>query len=352
MRKVISQFYFGFDKVAFILVFIFSYLIVQYVFAFEFEKYEMELRRLEDEAGKNKSEIITLEREIDNIKGLIDENRKKSEDIQKEIDGIVKILYFIYIEKKINGFYLKDVEVKNNRFSEYIKNLIIKYKRNLSDITLLTIEYEDRVSDLSQRRDKLLLIKKELDRKIEEIYRIMDMKNRDFARISRGKKISLLLVKEEANKKIDEITKKGGDVNIQDGFGKEGESFRIIWPLREGDVIREFGVYFDANLNLERYSRGIAIKAPFLSEVYSVAAGKVIFSGWLKGYGNTVIIQHERGFISVYSHLARMEVSKDEVVKEGDIIGFVGDTGSSEGVILYFELRKNGKAVNPFDYIK
>ncbi|MCX7958895.1 MAG: peptidoglycan DD-metalloendopeptidase family protein [Deltaproteobacteria bacterium] len=318
----------------------------------EFEKIENELIRLEDEAGKVKSEIISLEQELESFKTDIEKNRIKCDDIRKEIGSIIKILYFINLEKRLNHFLLKDVETKSIRYGEYIKSLIIRYDENLKNIRLINIEMEKQVEEMNNRLGKLLDKRKVLDKKIEEIYKVMENKNKGLAKIKKEEKKLMLTAKEESLKRIDEVTKQNTEAEKKEGNSEKQTLFRIIWPVRQGDVIREYGGYYDESMNLEKFSRGIVIKAPFLSEVYSVADAKVIFSGWLKGFGNTVILEHSQGFISVYSHLARSEVSKGDIVNERDIIGFVGDTGSNEGVILYFELRKNGKAVDPMNYIR
>ncbi len=318
----------------------------------EYEKAEKELIRLEDEAGRIKSEIISLEKEIENIKLKIEKNKKTSDDIRQEISNIIKVLYFISLEKKLNHFLLKDIETKNIRYGEYIKSLISKYDENLQKIAVLNEEYRQQADELNSRLAKSVQAKQVLDRKIGEIYQFMEIKNSNLVKTGKEEKRLLMSAKEESVKKIDEVTKRGNVASEKEDSGERVSAFSIIWPVRQGDVLREYGGYYDESMNLEKFSRGIIIKAPFLSEVYAVSDAKVLFSGWLKGFGNTVILEHSQGFISVYSHLARAEVSKGDIVKERDIIGFVGDTGSNEGVILYFELRKNGKAVDPMNYIK
>lgn len=327
-------------------------LMTSFLFAEDIEKYEKNLILLENEAGRIKSDILRLEKNISELNSEIEINKKKSENINEEIKNILRILYFIDIEKKINSFILKDVETKNIRYGEYIRSLINKYDENLRVLQELNKEYKQKVDILNQQLNKSKLANAELSIQIEKIYKLISEKDMTIQKdIIKYKKI-VSAQREEGTKKIDEVTReKSGEIKNQ-SKKIEPENFRIIWPVRQGDVIREFGIYYDEGMQLEKFSKGIIIKSPFLSEVYCVSNGKVLFSGWLKGFGNTVIVEHLYGFISVYSHLARAEVTKGEDIKEGDILGFVGDTGSSEGVILYFELRKNGKAIDPMNYIK
>ncbi len=315
----------------------------------EIEKYERELLILEDEAGRIKSDILRFEKEILEINSQIELNKHKTEEICKELENIVRILFFINIEKKINPIIMKDIETKNIRYGEYIKSMIEKYDENLSLIYKLNNEYREKIEVLNQRLKESNLAKKNLEAKIERVYELISEKYKKIEKdVIAYKKISSVQ-REESSRRIDDVISRNGE---KQSFDTTNEEFKIILPVREGDLIREFGAYYDEGMQLEKFSKGILLKSPFLSEVYCVSDGKVLFSGWLKGFGNTVIVEHRAGFISVYSHLARAEVSKGEEVKERDVIGFVGDTGSGEGVVLYFELRKNGRAVDPMHYIK
>jgi murein DD-endopeptidase MepM/ murein hydrolase activator NlpD len=82
-------------------------------------------------------------------------------------------------------------------------------------------------------------------------------------------------------------------------------------------------------------------------DVRSIYWGKVVHAGWLRGYGNTVIVDHTEGDYTLYAHLKTMNVKKGDLVKTREAVGSVGSTGSLKGERLYFELRIAGKPVNP-----
>nr|WP_246270744.1 M23 family metallopeptidase [Hongsoonwoonella zoysiae] len=88
-----------------------------------------------------------------------------------------------------------------------------------------------------------------------------------------------------------------------------------------------------------RASRGTKVKAP--------ASGKVTFAGRNGGYGLMVEIEHTNGIVSRYAHLRRIIVKNGEQLEVGEVIGLVGSTGRSTGPHLHYELRVNGKAINP-----
>ena len=93
--------------------------------------------------------------------------------------------------------------------------------------------------------------------------------------------------------------------------------------------------------------RGIDMAAPVGTPVKATASGTVSKASWFGGYGLLVELSHGGGLQSRYAHLSRLNVSKGQSVREGETIGFVGSTGRSTGPHLHYELRQNGRAVNP-----
>ena len=98
--------------------------------------------------------------------------------------------------------------------------------------------------------------------------------------------------------------------------------------------------------------QGIDFKADEGTNIKACASGIVLYSGYKGSYGNIVIIDHNNGSHTYYSHCAELNVSVGENVKQGDIIATVGSTGNSTGPHLHLELRTNGKPINPMPYFK
>ena len=113
-----------------------------------------------------------------------------------------------------------------------------------------------------------------------------------------------------------------------------------------------FGKVVNPRFNTVTVQKGIDIRAAEGAEVRSIATGSVVFSGWLKGYGNLVIVDHGSNYHSLYAHLSNSQVDVGNEVEEGETIGQVGDTGSLKGSYLYFEIRKSGQAVDPLPWLK
>lgn len=104
---------------------------------------------------------------------------------------------------------------------------------------------------------------------------------------------------------------------------------------------------------LKRYRPhlGIDIGAKRGTNIYATNDGKVVFSGWLGGYGRAIKIKHKGGYLSLYAHQSKLLAKKGQRVKNGQVIGRVGSTGRSTGPHLHFGLYKHGKPVSPVKYI-
>lgn len=125
---------------------------------------------------------------------------------------------------------------------------------------------------------------------------------------------------------------------------------RLPYPV-QGTVEVPFGKVVNPRFNTVTFQKGIDLRAPKGSPVSAVAAGSVVFAGWLKGYGNLVIIDHGSGYHTLLGHLDDVEVEVGNEVEEGETVGTLGDTGSLKGAYLYFEIRKRGEAVDPLPWL-
>ncbi len=97
---------------------------------------------------------------------------------------------------------------------------------------------------------------------------------------------------------------------------------------------------------------GIDFKGPYGQPILSAARGTVSYAGWKSGYGKTVEITHGNGLMTRYAHLSKVHVTTGQKVKQGLQVGAMGSTGRSTGTHLHFEVRLNGKAVNPRPFLE
>ena len=118
----------------------------------------------------------------------------------------------------------------------------------------------------------------------------------------------------------------------------------LIWPVT-GPVVSPFGMRWG------RMHEGIDIAAPSGIPVHAAASGRVVYAGWMDGYGNLVAIDHGGAFSTAYGHQSSIAVGVGQTVSQGDTIGYVGCTGHCFGPHLHFEVRVNGAPVDPLGYL-
>jgi murein DD-endopeptidase MepM/ murein hydrolase activator NlpD len=134
----------------------------------------------------------------------------------------------------------------------------------------------------------------------------------------------------------------------QRGAGSSGDgqpsAAGLVWPC-DGVVVSGYGMRWG------RMHEGIDIGCAYGTSNRAAAAGTVIHSGWLGGYGNLVVVDHGNGLSTAYAHASVLLVGVGQSVSQGETLSLVGSTGNSSGPHLHFEVRVNGAAVDPLFYL-
>jgi len=125
---------------------------------------------------------------------------------------------------------------------------------------------------------------------------------------------------------------------------------RVPWPV-SGRVVTRFGTQVHPQYGTKVESRGIEIAAAEGTAVQVAAGGRVVFEGWLGGYGRTVVVAHGEQLFTLYAHASEVLVARGETVTAGQTIARVGDTDSLIGPALYFEIRRGAQAVDPLGWL-
>jgi murein DD-endopeptidase MepM/ murein hydrolase activator NlpD len=126
---------------------------------------------------------------------------------------------------------------------------------------------------------------------------------------------------------------------------------RLPWPVT-GKVVGAFGYQKNPRFGTSTYSSGIDIAVPFGTPIAAVSNARVDYVSWLDGYGKCAILNHGGGFYTLYAHASEILVAVGKQVVAGEIIGRVGDTGSTIGTALHFEIRQGKTALNPLDWFR
>ena len=131
------------------------------------------------------------------------------------------------------------------------------------------------------------------------------------------------------------------------------ENIPAIQPVMNKDLKRVasgYGMRIDPVYHVRKFHQGMDFTAPTGTEIFATGNARVEFTGWKQGYGNTVILDHGYGYKTLYAHLYKSLVRKGQKVRRSDIIALVGNTGKSTGPHLHYEVRLNGKPVDPRNY--
>jgi septal ring factor EnvC (AmiA/AmiB activator) len=126
---------------------------------------------------------------------------------------------------------------------------------------------------------------------------------------------------------------------------------RLSWPA-DGRVVAEYGPQVNPRFGTKTFRNGIDIEANEGTNIAAVFPGHVVYTGWFRGYGNLIIVDHGGEYYTIYAHAADIRVTEGDEVKQGQIIGTVGDTGSLQGPRLYFEVRHEGKPQDPTQWLR
>ena len=200
--------------------------------------------------------------------------------------------------------------------------------QELSRLEMVQTEQREVMDQLDQQRKQRRTLLVELDERIED-------KASRLRELERNR--------QDLEKLLERLTDVLADIPADLGkhLGVARQKGRIPMPVK-GPVRYAFGQSRGGGLHWQ----GWLIAAPAGSEVSAVAYGRVAFADWLRGYGLLIIIDHGEGFMSLYGHNESLLYEAGDWVEPGQIISVIGvRTGNDQG--LYFELRKNGKSVDP-----
>ena len=363
------------------------------------------------ELESQNSAIQSLKDEINATKKRIQsEGRKEKSSVRRvsnlseEISLLQQLLKEIKKEEKLLVADISRSERKIGESEEELDTLRTRYARRLS-----TIYKKGQISNLEKilsstswrqaiYRTKYLKIISEIDQKTHDIIRSLliqigrqklelEAVLRKKRRLKRDREKTLASVRSKKKKEQRELVKirksqkdlkvyltekQAGVKQLEDIIKKIQEDFarsereerirkqqmvlkskefpklkgKLQWPA-EGRVVTKFGRQWNPKLKTTTENPGIDIKGKPGSQIRSVLGGVVTTITFIRGFGTTIIIDHGGGFYTVYSHVTNVETNEDSQVRSGDVIAYMGDSGSINGSQLHFEIWGQGKKLNP-----
>jgi septal ring factor EnvC (AmiA/AmiB activator) len=298
---------------------------------------------------KNYTKLQELKAQSDTVESQVDLQRKMLGEqiyqqylhgdpgylqmiIQSENPSVVarNIQYYSYVAKaRAKSIYqmqgnLKKIEAYSAETAQKLKEIAgLKQKEEVKK-TELESQKKDRAKLIASLSSKINQQRNEIQKLIRDEKRLTDL-------VDRLARLPSAPVPSKREEKI--------------SSGQKFETLRgkLSLPVK-GDVINRFGSpREDTGLSW----KGLFIKSNEGNEVKSIATGRVVFADWLRGFGNLIIVDHGEGYMSLYGNNQSTIKKTGEIVRGGDVIALVGNTGGNDSNGLYFELRKLSKPFDP-----
>jgi len=354
------------------------------VFADSIEDLKKEQEKLDKQIKDTKSEMKKIDKETKEISNQISDLDNKMNEASNDLTEVEKELEELEISIEDTIIQLNEaeemVEEKQDTFN---KRLRVMYKTGpvgYLEILLSSSSIKDFLSRqdmiksvakhdkelvtyMKEQRDTIDGIKSDLEEKHNEVRLSkskLEIRRRNLASATREKetlmdrlKIDLKALEKEIDK-FNEESKELGDkiVTLQSAGGKYVGG-KMLWPVKGHTRINSYyGNRRHPILKVNKFHSGIDLRAPTGTDILAANNGKVIYSGALGGYGNTIMIDHFEGIVTLYAHNSRLLASVGDIVKKGDVISKAGSTGMSTGPHLHFEVRRDGVYEDPLTWLK
>ena len=308
------------------------------------------LRDLQIESNK-------LQQQRDALQGKIDDNLAQLEKKQAEVkerQGIYKHrLRDIYINGQVN--YL-DVLLGAKDFSDFSSRMFLLQRIIKSDVSLM--------EQMQKDAEEIAARKAQLDGQMQEIKATQNMLQAKTDKVERLRNQRAAMLSEaeaEEQQSQDEYERLlavseqiAAMLRNMEQNGTVAEAPVVtnsyIWPCN-GVITSPFGWRTHPIFGTTKYHSGLDIGVDYGTPILATNSGTVIYSGWLGGYGNAVMIDHGGGLVSLYAHNDSLNVYEGQYVNRGTCIAYAGSTGYSTGPHCHFEMRLHGEVVDPMGYL-
>ena len=300
--------------------------------------YNLQLTNLQTAVDKNNQEILTIkynykERSI-NIYKKKDTKMNNSILTASSFSQVVYRIKYYNILSDINREMLD--KLKTTQFYNEKKKIEIKQLLISADSDKKSKENELNSLDKKKKYQEKLLV--ELQKEKQSIQQEITKQNTQINALEQLRKTILEQKKQYDTEQLNQLKKIRS--NIKEFKGK------LIWPV-DGKIVKGFGPQWNPKLNTTLHNPGVDIAANPNASVRSVFDGLVTTITFISGYGTTVIVDHDDGYFTVFTHLDNLLVAKNMLVEEGQRIGFI----SKESQVVHFEIWGNNQTLIPKEWL-
>ncbi|HTG53931.1 MAG TPA: peptidoglycan DD-metalloendopeptidase family protein [Gemmatimonadaceae bacterium] len=331
-----------------------------------------ELDNVNREVQMTASVVETLDNQLAAINADVSVNTSELARAQDELEikNVVLQQRLVDIYKR-GRLYESEVLLSASSFADLVARYKYLHLAALRDQALVK-RVEDLRKQIDHQRENLVRFQEEiqmnLSDKAEEERRLRNLQEEQASSLQQTKQRAretdrrLAVIAADEQKLTDVITSLEKERQLAERqlnrkpppsslATKRASGGTLDWPVPPNTIIYSFGRVVNPDNTTVRWN-GIGIAAPAGTEVHAISAGRVVVAEPLGTYGLTVIIQHSGGDYTVYGSLGRLATRKGDVVNRGQLIGYVGTSDPELPSHLHFELRPEGRAVDPLDYLK
>lgn len=326
-------------------------------------------RQRAESANTQLSEVMTslnalqmqaneLQKKSNSLQEKIDENQlqltKKQQEVDKRIHIYQKRLRDIYINGQIN--YL-DVLLGAKDFSDFSSRMYLLQKIISSDLAMLDQlkkdfdEINSRKKLLAAEMKEIHAAQTELEAKKSRVNKLREQraqvlyKAQEDEQSSQAEYDRLLAISENIAAMLRNLENSGGGASEE-----SGGTGKFMWPCT-GPITSYYGWRTHPIFGTTKYHSGMDIAVDTGTPIHAADSGTIVYSGWLGGYGNCVMIDHGGGLVSLYAHNSELNVSEGQYVTKGTVVAYAGSTGYSTGPHCHFEVRLHGELTEPLNYL-
>ena len=322
------------------------------------ESANAQLAEIMDNLGELQAQANGLQAKSNVLQDKINKNQAELDKKQQEVDQRMVIyrkrLRDIYINGQIN--YL-DVLLGAKDFSDFSSRMYLLQKIISSDLAMLdqlkkdADEINSRKQQLAAEMKEIKTTQAELAAKQAKVNKLREeraqvlYKAQEEEASSQAEYERLLAISENIAAMLRNIESGGGGAPV--GQGGTG---RFMWPCT-GPITSYYGWRTHPIFGTTKYHSGMDIAVDTGTPIHAADSGTVVYSGWLGGYGNCVMIDHGGGLVSLYAHNSSLAVGEGQYVQKGTVVAYAGSTGYSTGPHCHFEVRLHGEVTEPLDYL-
>ena len=277
---------------------------------------------------------------------------KKSEYYKKTVFGVLAVLLIAFIGFIIfSQFLMSPNERAINRENENLKLNLDLFSKRIAESSTVLNQLQERDNNIYRMYFEANPIPNEQRKAgFGGVNRYKSLDGYDNSKMIKQLTKDIDILSKQLviqSKSLDEI------VILAKEKEKMLASIPAILPVKLVDLTRMASGYkwrMHPILKIRKFHKGMDFTAPTGTPIYASGNGKVIRSSRSATYGRVVYIDHGYGYTTIYAHMSKIKAKRGQNVKRGDLIGYVGNTGRSVSAHLHYEVRKNGKALNPINF--